>query len=372
MFDALSLLFSPFKFKSLALKNRIVMAPMTRNQSPDGVPGQNVAEYYQRRAAADVGLILSEGTVVNRPAACNHDTVPKFHGEAALAGWKNVLAHVHQAGGKMGPQIWHVGAMPDPRFDWQPPAPPESPSMLHLPGEPPRGKCMTEEDIADTIAAYALAAESAESLGFDVLEIHGAHGYLIDQFFWAETNHRTDQYGGDSLAERSRFAVELVRAMRTAVSEDFPIIMRVSQWKQTAYDARLACSPDDIEAWLGPLKDAGVDIFHASQRNYDIAEFPNIDGVKGLNFAGWIKKLTGAPTISAGSIGIAKTTVSRASLGAEPAPLQALLRRLEREEFDLVAVGRALLTDPQWAKKIRLGNEGELLGVTAEAFGELT
>lgn len=173
-------------------------------------------------------------------------------------------------------------------------------------------------------------------------------------------------------SERSRFAVELVSAMRSAVSQDFPIIMRVSQWKQTAYDAKLAHSPDEIEAWLGPLKDAGVDIFHGSQRNFDIAEFPAIDGVDGLNFAGWIKKLIGTPTICVGSVGIAKTTVSRTSLGAETAPLDALLRRLEREEFDLVAVGRALLTDPRWASKILQGDDSQLLGVTAEAFAKLT
>jgi 2,4-dienoyl-CoA reductase-like NADH-dependent reductase (Old Yellow Enzyme family) len=231
---------------------------------------------------------------------------------------------------------------------------------------------MSEEDIADTIQAFGEAARDAEKLGFDVLEIHGAHGYLIDEFFWELTNKRNDSWGGDTLPERSRFALEVVKAIRSSVSDDFPIIMRVSQWKQMAYDARLAHSPEEIEAWLGPLKDAGVDIFHGSQRNFDIAEFPDIDGEKGLNFAGWIKKLTGAPTISVGSAGISKATVSRTSMEADPAPIDALLERLEREEFDLIAVGRALLTDPAWASKIINGQSGELRGVSDEAFRILT
>jgi 2,4-dienoyl-CoA reductase-like NADH-dependent reductase (Old Yellow Enzyme family) len=372
MSDNLEPLFSPFEYKSLKLQNRIVMAPMTRNQSPDGIPGQNVADYYQRRANGGFGLILSEGTVVNRPSARNHHAVPKFWGEDSLAGWKNVIEHVHAAGGKMGPQIWHVGAMPDPRFDWEPPAPPESPSKLHLPGQPERGVEMSDAAIADTIQAFADAARDAEKLGFDVFEIHGAHGYLIDEFFWDVTNKRSDGYGGKTLEERSRFAIEVVKAMRAAVSEDFPIIMRVSQWKQMAYTARLASTPEELERWLCPLKDAGVDIFHGSQRRLETPEFPEVDGKNGLNFAGWIKKVTGAPTISVGSVGLAKTTESRQSLGADPAPIDAVIERLEKEEFDLVAVARAALTDPEWANKIRDNRTDEMLGVTAESFMTLT
>lgn len=372
MSDNLQVLFEPFEYKSLKLKNRIVMAPMTRNRSPNGIPGKDVADYYQRRVDGGFGLILSEGTVVNRLSARNHHAVPRFYGDDSLAGWQNVIDQVHDAGGKMGPQVWHVGAMPDPRFDWEPPAPPESPSKLYLPGEPERGVAMTDTAIADTIQAFADAARDAERLGFDVLEIHGAHGYLIDEFFWGETNKRTDSYGGKTLEERSRFAVEVVKAMRAAVGNDFPIIMRVSQWKQTAYTARLAFTPEELERWLCPLKDAGVDIFHGSQRRLETAEFPEIDGESGLNFAGWIKKVTGAPTISVGSVGLAKSTESRQSLGADPAPIDSVLERLANEEFDLVAVARAALTDPEWANKIREHRTDEMLGVTAESFATLT
>ena len=222
-----SVLFQPFQIKSLSLKNRIVMAPMTRSFSPKGVPGLDVAAYYRRRAEADVGLILSEGTVVGRPASKNMEGIPDFHGEAALAGWRSVIDEVHAAGGKMGPQIWHVGAVASGLTDWLPEGTIESPSGLVAP-DTPRGAAMTERDIADTIAAFAAAAGEAKRLGFDMLELHGAHGYLIDQFFWSGTNLRTDGYGGATLPQRARFAAEVVKAVRAAVGPEFVIALRVS------------------------------------------------------------------------------------------------------------------------------------------------
>ncbi|MGQ3825151.1 oxidoreductase, partial [Pseudomonas alliivorans] len=146
-----SILFRPFSIRSLELKNRIVMAPMTRQFSPHGIPAEGSATYYRRRAEGQVGLILSEGTVVDRPASRNGAGIPFFHGQAALAGWKHVIDSVHQAGGRMGPQLWHTGAVRD-ASGWEPDAPVESPSGLDSPNDP-RGKAMSEEDIADTVAA---------------------------------------------------------------------------------------------------------------------------------------------------------------------------------------------------------------------------
>jgi hypothetical protein len=115
-----------------------------------------------------------------------------------------------------------------------------------------RGVAMTEEDIADTVAAFAKAAADAKRLGFDTVEIHGAHGYLIE-FFWAGTNLRTDRYGGPTIKERSRFAGEIVTAVRQAVGPEFPIIMRISQWKQQDFNVRLADTPAEMETWLLPM-----------------------------------------------------------------------------------------------------------------------
>lgn len=361
-------LFRPFRLRGLDLPNRIVMAPMTRSKAPDGIPGEANAAYYRRRAEGGVGLILSEGTVIDRPASRNDPGIPFFHGDAALAGWKGVIDAVHAAGGRMGPQLWHTGST---RTGWEPPFEVESPSGLLAPDQP-RGRAMTEGDIADTIAAFARAAADAKRLGFDAVELHGAHGYLIDQFFWAGTNGRTDRWGGPTLPERSRFAVEVVRAVRAAVGPDLPLILRLSQWKQQDYAARLVETPDAMAAWLVPLAEAGVDAFHCSQRRFWEPEFPEVDGAEGLNLAGWAKKLTGAATITVGSVGLSGEFM--AAFGGEssqPASLDGLLRRMEREEFDLVAVGRALLADPAWARKVREGATGELRDFTPAAFAEL-
>lgn len=363
-------LFRPLGIKTLKLKNRIVMAPMTRQFAPGGVPGTAILDYYRRRADGQVGLILSEGTVVNRPASRSEPNIPVFHGEAALAGWKHVIDAVHEADGRMGPQLWHMGSVAS-ATGWAPGAPVESPSGLFQPGTP-RGESMSEEAISDTVAAFASAATDAKKLGFDLIELHGAHGYLIDQFFWSGTNERTDRYGGATLPERARFAAEVVAAVRRAVGPEFPISLRVSQWKQQDYTARLAKTPDEMTAWLQPLVEAGVDILHCSQRRFWEAEFPEIDGENGLNFAGWVKKLTGAVTISVGSVGLADDFFGAfGGKGSETARLERLVERMDRDEFDLIAVGRALITDPHWVEKVRGNDWASLKGFDAAALAEL-
>lgn len=365
-----SSLFQPFQIKSLSLKNRIVMAPMTRSQAPGGVPAELNAAYYRRRAEGQVGLILSEGTVVDRPASRNEAGIPFFHGAAALAGWGHVIEEVHAAGGKMGPQIWHVGSVPG-QSGWEPDTSVESPSGLAAPGKP-RGAAMSEENIADTVAAFGRAAADAKRLGFDTLEIHGAHGYLIDEFFWAGTNTRTDRFGGATVKERARFASEVVSAVRSAVGPDFPIILRVSQFKQQDFTARLAATPDAMSNWLAPLVEAGVDVLHCSQRRFWEPEFPEIDGEEGLNFAGWAKKVTGAATISVGSVGLSGDLFSAfAGESSQPAKLDGLVKRLEHGEFDLIAVGRALLSDAEWVRKVRDADFGALKGFAPSALAEL-
>lgn len=359
-------LFAPFKLRSLELKNRFVMAPMTRSFSPDGVPGENVAAYYQRRAVAGVGLLISEGTVVDRPSSSNDPDVPHFYGRTSLAGWKRVIDAVHAAGGKMGPQLWHMGVMPPVRMrdDWKPPVPFEGPSG-RVNAERTNGRAMTGSDIADTVAAFGRAARDAKQLGFDLVELHGAHRYLIDQFFWEATNTRTDPYGGATLRERTRFAAEVIREVRRQVGPGMVVQIRLSQWKPTAYDNKLAATPREMEAWLAPLVEAGADMLHCSQRRFWEPEFEGSD----LNFAGWAKKLTGVPTITVGSVGLSgEFTAAFRGDGSTPTPLDELVRRFDRGDFDLVAVGRALLADAHWVEKVRDGRTGDLLGFSKEAL----
>jgi 2,4-dienoyl-CoA reductase-like NADH-dependent reductase (Old Yellow Enzyme family) len=360
------LLARPYAINGLDLRNRVVMAPMTREFSPGGVPGEDVAAYYARRAAGGVGLIVTEGTYVGHESTWASGSVPRFHGEAQLAGWKRVADAVHEAGGRIVPQLWHVGAARDPGTGPVPGAPVLSPSGLGLDGVP-KGRAMEQADIDAVVAAFAESAAAAQRLGFDGVELHGAHGYLIDQFLWAGTNGRTDAYGGD-LPSRSRFAAEVVAAVRASVSPDFPILFRFSQWKAGAYDARLAQSPTELEQVLAPLADAGVDAFHASTRRYWLPEFDGSD----LNLAGWTKKITGRPVVSVGSVGLDKEFTGPQSLSLEHGTtgIDKLLDRMERDEFDLIAVGRSLIADPDWPRKISRGEttapfDGRLLGSLA-------
>ena len=353
---AAQLLSRPLSLGGLTVPNRIVMAPMTRKFSPGGVPGEAVAAYYARRAAGGVGLIVTEGTYVGHESAGQSDSVPRFHGAEQLAGWGKVAEAVHAAGGRIVPQLWHIGMV---RNAGEPPfadAPAVGPSGIRLDGTEGAGKAMTQDDLDEVVAAFARAAADAERIGFDGVELHGAHGYLIDQFLWSGTNRRADAYGGDPVA-RTRFGAEIVAAVRAAVSPEFPVIFRFSQWKSENYDARLADSPAELDALLAPLAAAGVDAFHASTRRYWLPEFDGSD----LNLAGWTRKLTGKPVITVGSVGLDGDFIR--GFQGESAPVKGiddLLDRLEREEFDLVAVGRALLQDPEWAAKVLAGRFDEL------------
>jgi 2,4-dienoyl-CoA reductase-like NADH-dependent reductase (Old Yellow Enzyme family) len=361
----LSPLFQPFACKSLQLANRIVMAPMTRAMSPGGVPGEDVAAYYRRRAENDVGLIVTEGTPVSELGAPG-TRMPLFCGDA-LNGWKRVVDEVHDAGGRIVPQLWHVGIERVADGDvFRPGEPSEAPSGLDRDGQPV-AEPMTVGQIDGVIAAFADAAAHARELGFDGVEIHGAHGYLIDQFFRDVTNRRTDEYGG-GLAERTQFGARLVAAVRAAVGEDFAIIFRMSQWRGGDYNAKLVRSPEELATFLRPLADAGVDIFHCSTRRYFLPEFEGAD----LNLAGWAQKLTGKPAITVGGVGIQGDFNSRDPVSSGSQTLAPLVERFERGEFDLVAVGRALLTDPEWARKLHEGRLDELQGFQREMLATLT
>lgn len=364
-------LFRPMEVGSLALKNRIVMAPMTRCFAPGGVPGAGVADYYRRRAAGGVGLIVTEGTWIPHFSASNDANAPDFFGDAALAAWKGVVDAVHAEGGNIAPQLWHVGLSPKPDIEEIYGAHAEDHSLHRSPsGFIAPGKKVSEPmSVADAeaiIEAYAEAAATAERLGFDAIELHGAHGYLIDQFFWKETNHRTDRFGGD-LVGRTRFAVEVVQAIRSRVRRDMPLIMRISQWKLPDYGAKLATTPAELEAFLAPMVDAGVDVFHCSQRRFWEPEFEGSP----LNLAGWARRLTGKPAISVGSLGLDQEMLGDETAGIGRRSFDMLVEMMERGDFDLIAVGRALIANPDWAAKVQRGDVEGLAPYSPDLLTEL-
>jgi 2,4-dienoyl-CoA reductase-like NADH-dependent reductase (Old Yellow Enzyme family) len=356
MRDDLQSLFTPFTCGPLRLANRFVMSPMTRNFSPGGVPGSNVAAYYARRAMARVGLIITEGIGIDHPSAIGHGTmgeenIPVLHGEAARAGWRQVVESVHAAGGKIIPQLWHMGEL---RQDGTPPHP--DAKSMHV-------ATMSEADMADIIAAFARSAANARAVGFDGIALHGGHGYLLDSFLWAATNTRDDAWGGD-IVRRTRFVSDLVRGVRAAIGPDFPVLYRLSQWKLQDYEAKLAQTPDELAIITDALVAAGVDIFDVSTRVFSAPAFAGSD----IGLAGWVRKLSGKPVMTVGGIGFDKDL---AASFAEPTRainnLDGVLRRFADGEFDLVALGRALLMDPAWVLKAQAGVAFEPFDITAYA-----
>lgn len=361
----LSGLFTPFQLGNLTLPNRIVMPAMGLAACEEGAPNEDHAAYYARRAAGGAALVMTEGVYIDHPASGDNPLLGRFHGDHALPGWRRVAEQVHAAGGFVMPELWHVGLIPlvadvmageAPRY--RPELGQVGPSGYIAPG---RKVCegMSEAQIAEVIAAYGRGAALAMELGYDGVEVHGGHGYLIDQFLWHETNRRTDRYGG-SPRERGRFAGEVVAEIRRRVGPGVPVVMRISQWKTVDYTARIAETPDELEGLLAPMVEAGVDLFDCSQRRFWEPAFDGDD----TNLAGWAKRVTGKPSMTIGSVGL--DCDMQASLGsgvearADLASLDELARRFDRGEFDLVGVGRAIIAEPDWAKLVRAGRLDEL------------
>src|SRR5258706_15335498 len=236
--DPIKILFKPTRIGGMDLRNRIGMAPMTRAMSPGGVPGENVARYYKRRAEGGVGLIITEGTFIPHPSAGHDDNAPRIYGDDALSGWRRVVEQVHGAGARIFAQLWHVGLVRKPKVDGvgllyedRPTSDDRfSPSGIiggnGLPFERV-GRPAAVEEIRGAIEAYGAASRTAKALGFDGVEIHGAHGYLIDQFLWDQTNLREDEYGGD-IGRRTRFAADGSHVVRPDGVPAFPVVMRLS------------------------------------------------------------------------------------------------------------------------------------------------
>jgi 2,4-dienoyl-CoA reductase-like NADH-dependent reductase (Old Yellow Enzyme family) len=368
----MSTMFRPVKLGGFSLRNRFVMAPMTRCFSPKGAPGSDVVEYYRRRAEGGVGLIITEGTFVPHPAASHDANIPNFHGEDALRGWKQVAVAVQAAGARIAPQLWHVGMLQKQQAKTVPQNYFEKPQISpsgYLNARTKTGEPMSLIDIEAVVTAFGDAAEAAYRLGFDGIELQGAHGYLIDQFLWADTNRRTDDYGG-SIKARSRFAAEIVGECRRRTAANFPIIFRFSQWKQQDYSARLAHTPGELEALLDPIVVAGADIFHCSQRRYWAPEFLDSD----RSLTGWTKALTGKPAIIVGSVGLYRDmSAAGFAIGATAAAadLGRLLEMYEADEFDLAAIGRAMVSNPNWCDIIRDGQWQEARPYSSDQLSQL-
>lgn len=345
-------LFAPITIGKLTLRNRFVMPAMQRGFCVNGFPAREMTEIYGRAARGGVALIIAEGTAPPHPSAYWKTTFGRLDDDTCQH-WRTLANSVHDNGAKFFIQIWHPGAQRVVPLgsDWAA-QPTLSPSGLVKAGLP-NGSAMSAPDLIAVREAFVRAALIAQGAGADGIELHAAHGYLLDQFLWGEANRRSDGYGGATLAERARYPAEVVAAIRDAVGRDFVISMRLSNFKEADYDARLCESPDELAAMIARLRAAGVDMFHASARRFHAAPWSNDP----RSFAAHIKAVTDAPVVTVGSVGLSTDLLDNLFAGAEPVSelklaLDQLAQGHRRGDFDMVAIGRSLIADPDWVTKV--------------------
>ena len=355
------MLFEEYKLKNLVLRNRVVMAPMTRNQSPGGIPTDDVISYYARRAKAEVGLIVTEGIEISHKASSAYPNVPRLDTNEAREGWKKVVEGIKNNNGAVIAQLWHCGGFRKLGMQPNPEVPGYTASGLVKPGKKVAHE-MTIKDIKETIDAYASDAKICQDLGFDGVEIHGAHGYLIDNFLWGGTNTREDSYGG-SIGKRSQFVSDIIKAVKENVDDTFIVGLRFSQWKQHDFSAKLASTPDDLRKILIPPVEAGLDFLHSSMRRFWESEFEDSEE----NLAYWTKKISNIPTIGVGSVGLDSDFIDMTA-PAKPTSIDKALDDIAKEKYDLIAVGRALLSDYEWVVKMKEGRLNDVIPYTKDAL----
>lgn len=331
-------LFDPTTLGNLQLKNRIVMAPMTRSRATDNIPSALMAQYYSQRAGA--GLIITEGTSPS-PNGIGYARIAGLYSDAQVQGWRGVTDAVHQAGGKIFVQLMHCGRVCQVE---NMPAGSKvvAPSAVALTGETwTDGKgmlpytapvAMSEADIAHAIGEYAMACSYAIKAGFDGVELHGANGYLIDQFLNTASNQRTDQWGG-SVANRIRFAVEVAKAAVAAIGAE-RIGMRLSPYG--AFNDMVADAETDAlyQALIVELSKLGLAYIH-------IVDHSSM----------------GAPEVSATLKAKLRETFTGAYImsgGYDAARAQA---DLDAQRGDLVAFGRPFISNPDLVAKLQRGEE---------------
>lgn len=350
----LSGLFTPCRLKHVRLPNRFIMPAMQRGWCRDGAPLAELADYYRRRIEGGVGLVIGESCAVHHPTATAQPAAAWLTPQTVPA-WARCVDAVRGAGGLMLLQLWHEGGLrnaADGRTI--------SPSGCGRPGEP-NGRAVTPTELSEVRDAYVESAALAQSIGAAGIEIHACHGYLLDQFLWSRTNLRDDCYGGSDIRQRARFPAEVVAAIRAQCGPDFLISFRFSQWKESDYQARIVSTPKELRALTNLLRSAGVDVFHASTRRFWMPEWSECE--RGL--AGWTRHLSGAPTIIVGSLGLNRDVMdSLLGSGETRLNLAETLRNLAYRyaagEFDLVSVGRSLIADPDWVRKVREGRWDEI------------
>ncbi|QBR84494.1 alkene reductase [Legionella israelensis] len=335
----LDTLFNPYPLNDkFLLKNHIVMAPMTRNKADDHfVPTDRMAEYYAKRAQA--GLIITEGTIIS-PEARGYSNTPALYTKEQIQGWQKVTSQVHQNNGKIFAQLWHVGRVSHPIFlQGQLPL---SASKTLMTGQLKRSHDLhygwsreaTVSEIKTIIKQFAKAAENAMEAGFDGIEIHGANGYLIDQFLHYDTNQRTDTYGG-SPENMARFALEIVNAVGNVIGFERTGI-RLSP---ATYLNQIKGQKEDAEIFsylLTQLNSLNIAYVHTG--NFDDKII--YDMLNHQTMTAFMRKIFHGTLIASGSYNFAE---------AEEA--------IRGGRFDLVAIGRPFIANPDLISRLQTQQE---------------
>jgi 2,4-dienoyl-CoA reductase-like NADH-dependent reductase (Old Yellow Enzyme family) len=358
-----TILFTPITLNATTFRNRWVMPAMQRGMCVNGTPKPELAAYYRRRAEGGTALIIGESAAIDHPSATVQPTSAHLNA-ATRDGWALCVDEVRTAGGEMMLQLWHEGAL---RSDGNA----LSPSGLAHPGKQ-SGRAATLDELAEIRDGFVRSALIAQEIGACGVEVHAAHGYFLDQFLWHGSNIRDDGYGGPDIAHRARFPAEIVAAIRAECGRDFLISLRFSQWKEVDYEAKVAPSPEDLATIAKIFRNAGVNVLHASTRRFWEAEW---DG-DGKNLAGWTKAGGGLPVITVGSVGLDTDVMDVFMKAIDPKPrvevaIEDLAARLEAGEFDMVAVGRALIGDPDFVKKVEAGDYASIRTFKRDDLGKL-
>ncbi|GGG26473.1 12-oxophytodienoate reductase [Rhodococcoides trifolii] len=355
-------LFSPLRLNTTSVRNRFYLPAMQRG-SRGYKPTAGMAETLRKTAEQGPGIIITEGAAPEHPAGYWQ---PAFSilGRNTADEWGHVVREVLSTGDVvLLMQLWHPGALRlvvDGIENPYPDHPAFSPSGLIQDGRT-NGVAMTTQDLQDTKNAYVDSALVAQSLGAHGIELHCAHGYLLDLFLWHETNVRTDEYGGGTLAERAAYPAEIIEAIRAATGPDFIISVRFSQWKEVDYGARIAQTPDDLGPFLERMEGAGANVFHVSARRFEAPGWPDLDQRRSV--AAWAKSMTDLPVITIGSVGLSTDLASDVFDNKDPL-LQVeedILRvraGLDAGDFDMIGVGRAQISNPDFVDRVRRGDFG--------------
>ncbi len=351
-------LLQPLQIGQLRLRNRFVMPGMQRFGCVDGAPSDQLREYYQRRALGGTALVIAEACAVDHPSSAANPIFARLDA-STLDAWRACIDAVHEAGGAMFLQLWHAGAVDTGGTSVPPGFVALSPSGLSHPDKP-FGRAATAAELAEIRDAFVRGAVCAREIGADGVEIHACHGYLLDQFLWPAINLRTDGYGGPAISDRARFPAEVLQAVRQATGPGFVLSIRISQWKEEDYEAKIVTSADELGELVSILRSSGADLFHVSTRRFWAPEWAGSD----LGLAGWVKSFTDAPVIAVGSIGldidVMATLTGQEARPTGPSRIEDLLRRFRRGDFDLVSVGRSLIGDPDWVAKMSAGRGAEI------------